>query len=169
MTIITRSSRKGTAISETEPENFDHALQLIFAAFKALTGEADRLLTRQGLGRAHFRALFNIVLQPGLSVSELSRILGVSLQAINRVLNDLRDRELIHLEASATDGRKRKLYVTQEGRLVHDTIYAAQSDVLKRAIALSPPETFESYMTFLANMVSGADTAPPKRSSSTKS
>jgi len=143
--------RKATAPDE-DVETFSE----IFRAFRALTMEADKLLLRRGLGRAHFRALHVIATEPGGTVSGTAGTLGVSLQAMTRVMNDLSARELIRFESDADDKRKRRVFTTDEGQAVFREIFKAQTDVLRRATALAGPDAFAGYRAFMRAIIDKA-------------
>jgi DNA-binding MarR family transcriptional regulator len=124
----------------------------IFAAFRALTDDADHILDREGLGRAHFRALGVIARQPGATVSEVIATLGITIQAINRVMNDLQGRALISARTDKNDRRRRRLYLTQAGKKIFDQAMAAQIAVLRQAAEECSADKFAAYRQFLAAM-----------------
>ncbi|MBC7986714.1 MAG: MarR family transcriptional regulator, partial [Sphingomonadaceae bacterium] len=64
-------------------------IELMHFAHQHLMRGADAGLAREGLGRAHQRALYFIARQPGLAVRDLLRHLGVTKQSLGRVLGEL--------------------------------------------------------------------------------
>ncbi len=131
---------------------------MILRAFRALTAEADQRLDGLGLGRAHFRALGVIALEPGVTVSEVIATLGITIQAINRIMVDLQKRSLVRAELDTGDRRRRKLFVTDEGQRIFAEVMADQTAVLRRATESCGIKGFEAYRAFLEVM---AEMAPP--------
>src|SRR5690606_24559731 len=62
-------------------------VELLYFGYSHLYRGIDEGLAKQGLGRAHHRALYFIARQPDLKVSDLLRILGITKQSLGRVLN----------------------------------------------------------------------------------
>jgi DNA-binding MarR family transcriptional regulator len=124
----------------------------IFVAFRSLTDEADEILDRRGLGRAHFRALGVIALQPGSAVSDIIATLGITNQALNRVMNELQSRSLIRAKLDTDDRRRRKLYLTDAGQAIFDKTMTAQLSVLRHAAKKCGMAGFEAYREFLSAM-----------------
>jgi DNA-binding MarR family transcriptional regulator len=127
-------------------------MPVILRAFRTLTAEADKLLERHELGRAHFRALGAIALQPGATLGEVITTLGITLQAINRIMVHLQTRALIRGELDPDDRRRRRLFVTAEGQRIFDEVMAAQLAVLRHAIKACGTEGFDAYRAFLRAM-----------------
>src|SRR3546814_10296290 len=70
-------------------------VELLYFGYSHMTRAIDQTLAQQGLGRAHHRALYFISRQPGLTVSELLKLLAITKQSLGRVLNDLFERGYI--------------------------------------------------------------------------
>jgi DNA-binding MarR family transcriptional regulator len=132
--------------------DFIETMPVILRAFRALTAEADERLDSLGLGRAHFRALGVIALEPGATVSEVVATLGITIQAINRIMVDLQKRSLVRAELDASDRRRRKLFVTDEGQRIFEEVMADQIAVLRRATQARGIKGFEAYRAFLEVM-----------------
>ena len=130
----------------------------LLAEVRALTAEADQRLDGLGLGRAHFRALGVIALEPGVTVGEVIATLGITIQAINRTMVDLQKRSLVRAELDAGDRRRRRLFVTDEGRRIFEGVMADQIAVLRRATQARGIKGFEAYRAFLEVM---AEAPPP--------
>jgi DNA-binding MarR family transcriptional regulator len=135
---------------QTPPDSvLIETMPILLRALRSLTTEADQLLERRGLGRAHFRALGAIALEPGATVGEVITMLGITIQAINRVMTALQKRKLIRTESDPGDGRRRKLFLTAEGRRIFDEAMGAQITVLRDALEVCGPAGFESFRAFL--------------------
>lgn len=61
-------------------------IEAMFFAYRAFTADPDLILAEMDYGRAHHRALHFIHRSPGLTVTALLAVLGVTKQSLNRVL-----------------------------------------------------------------------------------
>jgi DNA-binding MarR family transcriptional regulator len=103
-----------------EPE-LRRGLELLYFGYSHLTRSIDRDLGRQGLGRAHHRALYFIGRKPDLTVSELLSLLAITKQSLGRVLNELTERAFVETRTGERDRRQRLLRLTPSGaRLEHE-------------------------------------------------
>src|SRR3546814_4574506 len=81
-------------------------VELLYFGYSHMTRAIDQTLAQQGLGRAHHRALYFISRQPGLTVSELLKLLAITKQSPGRVLNDLFERGYNHATKGTQNGRE---------------------------------------------------------------
>jgi len=148
-------------LTQRTPSDADliEVMPLILRAFRTLTAEADKLLGRHELGRAHFRALGAIALEPGATLGEVITTLGVTVQAINRIMIVFHKRALIRAELDPVDRRRRRLFLTDEGQRIFDEVMAAQLTVMRHAAGVCGGDGFEAYRAFVRAL---AD-APPSR------
>jgi DNA-binding MarR family transcriptional regulator len=128
-------------------------IELLFFGYRDFVAEADRILERYGFGRAHHRILHFVHRNPGLTVAELLRILGISKQALARVLKDLLAADLIVQTSGAEDRRQRPLTTTDKGADLARRLSTAQSDRLSRALQSVGLENKGLIETFLLNLV----------------
>jgi DNA-binding MarR family transcriptional regulator len=131
---------------------------LFFACSDLFVGE-DETLTTAGIGRAHRRALHVIARNPGLTVSALLRLLRVTKQSTNRVLNDLLAGGYVERKAAATDRRMRQLRLTAKGEALETTLWEGQRPRLVRAFREAGPEAVAGFRRVLAALVT-ADAKP---------
>ena len=96
-------------------EDVRQAIELLFFAYRDFTARADALLARKGFGRAHHRVLYFVGQYPGLSVSQLLDILGITKQSLSRVLSQLVREGYIAQKPGETDRRQRLLHLTEKG------------------------------------------------------
>ena len=98
----------------------------MFFAYRSFVAEPDRMLADSGLQRVHHRILYFVGRNPGVSVGELVTILGVSKQALNAPLRQLRERGLIDAPLAKRDRRVRCLRLTAAGVRLEDELSGAQ-------------------------------------------
>ena len=122
--------------SPLSSQEVDHlaAIEALFFAYRDFVGDADRLLSEFGFGRAHHRALYFVNRRPGLSVAELLDILQITKQSLARVLKQLIGSGYIIQAAGTNDRRQRMLYPTASGRELVLALSAPQSERIKRAL-----------------------------------
>ena len=81
-------------------------IELLYFGYSNMTRSIDDDLSKQGLGRAHHRALYFIARQPDLMINELLALLAITKQSLGRVLNDLIDRGLVETRQGKQDRRQ---------------------------------------------------------------
>ncbi len=90
-------------------------IEAMFFAYRAFTADPDIILADMDYGRAHHRALHFINRDPGLTVTSLLAVLGVTKQSLNRVLRTLIEDGLVDSRIGRRDRRERQLYLTAAG------------------------------------------------------
>jgi DNA-binding MarR family transcriptional regulator len=128
-------------------------IELMFFAYRDFVAEADRVLAGYGFGRAHHRVLHFVHRNPGLTVATLLGILGITKQALARVLKELVDGGFIEQQSGKTDRRQRLLHVTEKGDVLSMALSHAQTQRISRAIAAIGPENRDVIEQFLLLLV----------------
>lgn len=108
-------------------------IEYLFFAHGSLWRSVDARLAEQGLGRAHYRALYFIARQPGLTISDLLALLGITKQSLGRVVKDLEAREMLATRPGNRDRRQKELRLTEEGRGAEAAVFALMRDAMSRA------------------------------------
>ena len=108
-------------------------IEYLFFAHGSLWRSVDARLAEHGLGRAHYRALYFIARQPGLTISDLLALLGITKQSLGRVVKDLEAREMLATRPGNRDRRQKELRLTEEGRSAEAAIFALMRDTMSRA------------------------------------
>lgn len=109
----------------TREQQLSEALELFFFAYREFTAYPDALLARRGLQRLHHRILYFVGRNPGLAVSELLAILGVTKQALNAPLRRLTNDGLV-ASTPGTDRRVRELRLTPAGAALEAELSGSQ-------------------------------------------
>jgi len=107
-------------------EDVREAVELLFFAYRDFTARADALLALKQFGRAHHRVLYFVGQYPGLSVSQLLDILGITKQSLSRVLSQLVRDGHIAQKPGDTDRRQRLLHLTEKGRALERELTSEQ-------------------------------------------
>lgn len=127
-------------------------IELMFFAYRDFVEDADRILARDGFGRAHHRVLYFAARRPGLTIAELLDILRITKQSLNRVLKALLDRGFVSMRLGETDRRQRLLFATPQGAALIDKIALVQSARFARAFAQLGPDAAPQAAAFLSAM-----------------
>jgi DNA-binding MarR family transcriptional regulator len=123
----------GASLLFLREEQIRRAQDLFFLASRDLAGCADRVLEAHGLGRAHHRALHFIGRTPGLPVSDLLAVLGVTKQSFARVLAPLVKQGLVRQSQGRADRRQRLLHLTEAGVTLERALFESQRERLLAA------------------------------------
>lgn len=142
----------------TEPE-LRRGIELLHFGQSHLLRSLDAVLVPAGLGRAHQRALYFIARQPGVSVSELLRLLAITKQSLGRVVNDLTERALIETRQGAEDRRQRLIRLTPAGRALEAELFQRLSSALGSAYAAAGQEAVGGFWAVLEGLVPAVERA----------
>lgn len=114
-------------------EEVRHGIEYLLLAHAALWRAIDARLAREELGRAHYRALYFIARQPGLTISDLLALLGITKQSLGRVVKELEARDMIVTRPGNRDRRQKELRLTDAGRAVEGAVFDQLRDTMSRA------------------------------------
>jgi DNA-binding MarR family transcriptional regulator len=131
--------------------------ELLFFAYRDLTGDPDAILADFGFGRAHHRVLHFVNRNSGLRVADLLDILNITKQSLSRVLKQLIDQGYITQKAGAADRRERLLYPTESGKALAQRLAAPQMVRLRAALQAAGPEGETAVRRFLESMINAED------------
>lgn len=129
----------------------------LFFGYRAFTGDADRVLASRGLGRAHHRALYFIERAGSIPVHELLATLGITKQALTRVLRELMDARLVERRRDPTDGRRGILTLTDAGRALELSLLHAQRARIESALQRAGPSGSAAVHAFLEALMEPDD------------
>ncbi len=104
----------------------NQALEAMHFGFRAMVYKPDLRLDRLGFSRIHHRILYFIGRNPGCSIGELLRILGVSKQYLNRPLRVLVEKKYIKSQQDPTDRRIKQLDLTAKGKKLEHSLSGEQ-------------------------------------------
>lgn len=82
----------------------------------------DRRMGKLGLTRSQWTVLVRLGWQPGCSQSELAEMLEVEKATAGRLIDRLEEEGLLERRSDDTDRRIKRIYMTERGQSVHDTI-----------------------------------------------
>ena len=128
-------------------------IELLYFGYSHLTRAVDEPLAIQGLGRAHHRALYFIARQPGLSVSDLLKLLAITKQSLGRVVNDLTARGLIESASSRIDRRQKLIRLTNAGVELEASLFDALREKLATAYGKAGQSAVSGFWQVLEGLI----------------
>jgi DNA-binding MarR family transcriptional regulator len=134
-------------------------VELLYFGYTRLTRSIDEGLAKQGLGRAHHRALYFIARQPDLTVSDLLKLLAITKQSLGRVLNDLSARNLVETRTGTNDRRQKLLRLTSEGAAFEAQLFDSLRNGLATAYAAAGQESVTGFWRVLEGLIPEDDRA----------
>lgn len=128
-------------------------IEAMFFAYRAFTADPDMILAELDYGRAHHRALHFIHRDPGLTVTALLAVLGVTKQSLNRVLRTLIDDGLVESRVGRRDRRERLLHLTAAGTALERRLSEAQRARMRAAYRRAGPQAVAGFRQVLEAMM----------------
>jgi DNA-binding MarR family transcriptional regulator len=120
-------------------------IELLFFGHAHFWRTIDAALAERGLGRAEYRALYFIARQPGLTVSALLALLGITKQSLGRVLKPLEARELVIARPGGRDRRQKELRLTDAGREMEAALFVLLRDAMGRAYSAAGQDAVTGF------------------------
>ena len=128
-------------------------IEAMFFAYRAFTADPDLILADMDYGRAHHRAIHFINRQPGLTVSALLSVLGVTKQSLNRVLRALVEDGLVEARVGRRDKRARHLHLTEKGAALERQLSDSQRARMRAAYRAAGPVAVAGFRQVLEAMM----------------
>lgn len=128
-------------------------IEAMFFAYRAFTADPDLILAELDYGRAHHRALHFVNRDPGLTVTSLLAVLGVTKQSLNRVLRTLIDDGLVESRIGRRDRRERQLFLTEKGTALERRLSEAQRARMRAAYRAAGPQAVAGFRQVLEAMM----------------
>lgn len=132
-------------------------IELFFFAYRDFVSEPDRVLERDGFGRAHHRVLHFVNRKPGLTVAELLDILKITKQSLNRVLKELIESGHVEQREGTADRRQRLLFATGKGKSLAMELAVLQDRRVRAALSAVPPDAAPQIAEFLRAMIDAGE------------
>ena len=141
-----------------EPE-IRRGLELLMFGASRLARGVDGTLAREGLGRAHQRALYFIARRPDITVGDLLGVLAVTKQSLGRVLTELGSRGLVESRPGRDDRRQRLLRLTAAGTALEAELFEALRARLSAAYARAGQGAVTGFWEVLEGLIPAEDRA----------
>lgn len=131
----------------------ERGIGLLLLGQSHLLRAIDPMLREAGIGRAHYRLLSHVARWPGLAMSDLILLSGVSKQALSRIARDLQGRELIRSDPGQRDRRRRELRPSAAGQELADAVSVALQRVMMEAYSGAGQDAVSGYWRVLEGLL----------------
>lgn len=138
-------------------EEIRQGIELLFFAYRDFTSDADAILSRHGMGRAHHRVIHFVHRRPGMTVNELLGILRITKQSLSRVLSQLIEEGLVVQTQGTRDRRQRLLSLTDKGIELERQLSGLQRARVTKAYREAGAEAVAGFRKVLIGLVDEAD------------
>ncbi|MGE0774185.1 MAG: MarR family transcriptional regulator [Sphingomonadaceae bacterium] len=128
-------------------------IELLYFGYLNFTETADATLERQGLGRAHHRALYFIAQSPEMPVGDLLKLLRITKQSLGRVLGDLSDRGYLQILPGLRDRRQRLLKLTDSGAALEAELFEALRTKMTEAYSEAGQGSVTGFWRVLESLI----------------
>ena len=128
-------------------------VELQFFVQAALVRDGDGVLAKMGYGRAHHRALYFVARQPGITSKDLTDNLGISNQALAKVLGELINDGLIIQRSDSVDRRIKRSEATTAGIQLLRKVFRLQNERIQRAVAKVSLADLKGHVRLYAQML----------------
>ena len=149
--------KSGANLLFLREEELRQAIELLFFAYRDFSAAPDALLDEQNLGRAHHRAVYFIGRHPGITVSDLLAILGITKQSLARVLNQLIEDGLVTQTPGVRDRRQRLLELTPKGVALERSLTERQRLRIAEAYRNAGPAAVEGFRKVMVELIDEKD------------
>lgn len=146
-------SNQGASALFLREAEIRRGVELLYFGNSHLYRGIDEGLAKQGLGRAHHRALYFIARSPNLTVSELLGLLAITKQSLGRVLNELAERGLVESRPGPTDRRQRLLRLSPAGVALEAELFEALRERMSVAYAAAGQDSVSGFWGVLEGLI----------------
>lgn len=136
-----------------------NSIEQLFFAYRDFTGEADVILAKRGLGRAHHRVIYFVGRNPRITVTDLLIILNITKQSLSRVLSRLVEDGYIKAKQGTDDKRQRLLSLTDKGTALEQELTTLQMARFSRAYKKAGVESVDGFLRVLEHMTDESSTS----------
>ena len=160
MTVQTSPAQsKGASPLFLREAEIRRGIELLYFGYSHLNRAIDERLAKQGFGRAHQRALYFIARQPGLTVTDLLRLLAITKQSLGRVINDLTSRDLVETAQGRTDRRQKLLRLTSTGVALEASLFDDLREQLAHAYGEAGQNAVSGFWQVLEGLIPAEEIA----------
>ena len=134
-------------------QELDRGAGLLISGADELMRAAESARKKAGLSKSEMQILMAIRYRPGQTVSQLRGHLGMTVPTFARIIGQLDTRGLIAREREGSDGRRRKLVLSDAGTTLTTPIAIEIRDRLRLAFRAGGPEAVAGARILLEALV----------------
>jgi len=134
-------------------KNLKDVIELLLKAYTSSFSDSEQNLKKRSLGKAHHRLIVLIDNNPGIKVTEILNILKITKQSLNRVLQDLIQKDIITQAKAEKDKREKKIFLTEKGKELSLSLFNSQKLRVLNAFKKSSPDEVLYFKNVLKRII----------------
>lgn len=134
-------------------KNLKDVIELLLKAYTSSFSDSEQNLKKRSLGKAHHRLIVLIDNNPGIKVTEILNILKITKQSLNRVLQDLIQKDIINQAKAEEDKREKKIFLTEKGKELSLSLFNSQKLRVLNAFKKSSPDEVLYFKNVLKRII----------------
>ena len=134
-------------------KNLKDVIELLLKAYTSSFSDSEQNLKKRSLGKAHHRLIVLIDNNPGIKVTEILNILKITKQSLNRVLQDLIQKDIITQAKDEKDKREKKIFLTENGKELSLSLFNSQKLRVLNAFKKSSPDEVLYFKNVLKRII----------------
>jgi len=134
-------------------KNLKDVIELLLKAYTSSFSDSEQNLKKRSLGKAHHRLIVLIDNNPGIKVTEILNILKITKQSLNRVLQDLIQKDIIMQAKAEKDKREKKIFLTENGKELSLSLFNSQKLRVLNAFKKSSPDEVLYFKNVLKRII----------------
>jgi len=134
---------------DESPLERDIAFQMTSIIFRLDQDLRDTVLRRLDLTHVHFRVLQYLYEKDGQTIGEISQAIVVRQPVLSRVVDQLIERKLVLRRTDATDHRRMRVFLTDEGKSRYLEAWPAVQALIRSGLRGLAPQEEDTLLMLL--------------------
>ena len=130
------------------------AFELLFFTIKDFDKNISFLLKKFNYNKTHFAVIFLASNNYYLTIKDLLIILDIKKQSLSKVINKLKNDEVIVLKKSKKDKRNKNIYLTKKGIKIEKKLIEKQISNIANAYKNAGTDSIYGFKKILLNLIS---------------
>ena len=130
------------------------AFELLFFTIKDFDKNISFLLKKFNYNKTHFAVIFLASNNYYLTIKDLLTILDIKKQSLSKIINKLKNDEIIILKKSKKDKRNKNIYLTKKGLKIEKKITSKQINNIANAYKNAGKDSINGFKKILLNLLS---------------
>ena len=135
-------------------EELKIALELLFFLSRDLDNNINPMLKNYGYNKTHFSVIFLSSKNFSLTIKELLVVLNIKKQSLSKVINKLKEDDIILLKKSKKDKRNKNIYLTKKGIKIEKKLTEKQISNIANAYKNAGTDSINGFKKILLNLIS---------------
>ena len=129
------------------------AFELLFFTIKDFDRNISSLLKKFGYNKTHFAVIFLASNNYYLTIKDLLVILDIKKQSLAKIINKLKNDDIIFLKKSKKDKRNKNIYLTKKGMKIEKKLTEKHFNNIANAYKNAGTEAINGFKKILINLV----------------